>query len=267
MGCKAWRKGWSWVVQRLSRLLFALAGSIFAVATASAQSAWDIEGSAGALWRSDLGYSTTIFSSLYDDGFLFRNPGGPIPHAGPGTNTDVFGPGPVFNLGVGYRLPHGFRAEVESGYAHYVLTNISPLNANPLVLPKLIGTRLNLMSGGEHDQYSATLNVFYDFPGVGRLVPFIGGGAGGEYLTAETGIFAGPGVLRFTQLGGHATDPLLLAEGGVTFKANANRSVVPSYRFEAALPANGPSLNAHIFEIGVRFSPASAVTAPALVHN
>jgi hypothetical protein len=76
----------------------------------------------------------------------------------------------VLNLGVGYKLPYGFRAEVEGGYAHYVLTNISPMNDNPLVLPKLIGTRLNLMSGGERDQYSATLNAFYDLPGVAGLV-------------------------------------------------------------------------------------------------
>jgi opacity protein-like surface antigen len=172
---------------------------------------------------------------VYQNGFIFT-PGGPIPHAGPGTNTDVFAPGPILNLGVGYKLPYGFRAEVEGGYAHYVLTNISPMNGNPLVLPKLIGTRLNRMSGGERDQYSATLNAFYDFPGVAGLVPYVGGGAGGEYLTAATGIFAGPGVPRFTQFGSHATDPLLLAEGGMTFKANANWSVVPSYRFEVALP-------------------------------
>lgn len=81
--------------------------------TVSAQSPWYIEGSAGALWRMDATRSTTIFNSLGT--------------TGPGTNTTTFFPGAVFNLGLGYKLPWGFRIEAEGGYAHYSAESVSPL--------------------------------------------------------------------------------------------------------------------------------------------
>jgi opacity protein-like surface antigen len=242
----------SHVVRSLGRVLLAFVGLIAAIPSAFAQTPWYIEGSAGAIWRGEYNYSTTIFNAA---GLT-----------GPGTNTDFFNPGPVLNLGVGYKLPFGFRAEVEGGLAYYTLAGISPLSTNGL-FPALVGTRLNQISGGIRDQYSGTVNVFYDLPSFGRVVPYVGGGAGAEYLAAETGVFGGPGVPRFTQLGTDQTHAVVLAEGGVAVNVNSNWSVVPAYRFESALRASGPSLNANIFKIGVRYSPEILGATPVLVHK
>jgi opacity protein-like surface antigen len=248
-------------VSRWGGLLFVLAASICPLRNASAQDLaqkpWYIEASAGALWRTDRSYSTTFFNSLGT--------------TGPGTNTETFYPGPVINLGFGYYLPFGFRAEMEAGYARYTASSISPVSTNG-AFPELNGSRLNVTSGAARDQYTGSLNVFYDFPDFGSMAPYVGLGTGAEYINSAVGYFSGPGVPVFTQLAGHTTDILLLAEMGVALKVDADWSIVPSYRFQSALPTSGPVssgtvLNAHIFKIGIRYSPASLVLGPVPVDK
>jgi opacity protein-like surface antigen len=111
----------------------------------------------------DESFSTTVFNNFGT--------------TGPATDTDTFNPGPVVNLGAGYRLPYGFRIEGELGYAYYTADTISPLSTNG-AFPALTGARLPLQSGGERDQYSFTTNAFYDLPVAGQFVPYVGAGVG-----------------------------------------------------------------------------------------
>ena len=164
------------------------------------------------------------------------------------------------NLGVGYRLPLGFRVEVKGVYSHYTLDTINPLSTNG-AFPELNGTRLTLQSGGGCDQYSATLNGFYDLPLSGWIVPYLGAGVGVNYTNAETATFTIPsgfGVAaagKFTQLGGSATNTVVLAEVGVTLTLDAHWSIVPSYRFEKVFTSSGEFPNqANIVKLGVRYS-------------
>jgi opacity protein-like surface antigen len=228
-----------------SRLLLACAGAMAGVVgtaqTAAAQSPWYLEGSAGALLRLDTSRSTTFFNALGT--------------SGPGHNTTTFDPGPVINLGLGYKLPLGFRIEGELGFARYASDSVSPLSTNG-AFPLLNGSRLSLRSGGNHDQYSATVNGFYDLPMSGRIVPYIGGGFGVVVTRAQTGQFAGPGgVSTFTQGGGNATNAAALAEIGLTMTLAPKWSVVPSYRFEHVFTDSGAFPNdASIFKLGFRYS-------------
>src|SRR5580704_13059196 len=101
------------VMRRLVVVLFACAGVICAAHTASAQSPWYIEGSAGALLRLDASRSTTL-----------RNSAQTI--TGPATSTGTYDPGYVINFGLGYKLPFGVRVEGELGYAHYSANSVNP---------------------------------------------------------------------------------------------------------------------------------------------
>jgi opacity protein-like surface antigen len=128
----------------------------------------------------------------------------------------------------------------------------------------LNGSRLDLVSGGVRDQYSATVNAFYDLPLSGPMVPYIGGGAGVSHLNQALGVFSGPNVVRFTQLSSTSTDPAILGETGVAIAVNGNWSVVPAYRFEKVLtPSGAASSNINIFKIGFRYSPTT-ILADAL---
>jgi opacity protein-like surface antigen len=221
--------------------LFVFVSLIGASQAAFAQSNWYLEGSAGALLQMESTKWTTFFNTLGV--------------TGPGTNTMSFNPGYVFNFGVGYKLPYGFRTEVEGGYAHNTPNSITPVNTNG-ALPALNGTELGLQSGGSHDQYSGTLSVFYDKPITGWIVPYIGAGVGMYNLIAETAYYTGPGgVPRFTQYGGSITNALLLAEVGATIELDPKWALVPAYRFEKAFTRSGefPS-NANIIKLGLRYS-------------
>ena len=82
---------------------------------------------------------------------------------GPGVSAVTYDPGYALNLGVGYKLPGGFRTEIEAAYWRYYAASVSPLSTNG-AFPLLNGNRLDLVSGGARDQYSATVNAFYDLP-------------------------------------------------------------------------------------------------------
>src|ERR1700679_2106472 len=103
-------------MQYFIRLVLICCGVIFMAHAAAAQSPWYISGSAGVFLRSDSSRSTTISNAL---GI-----------SGPGTDTTAFDPGPTFNLGVGYKLPLGFRVEGEIGYEHYAASSASPFSSN-----------------------------------------------------------------------------------------------------------------------------------------
>lgn len=222
-------------------VLVAFAGVMCAAHAASAQSPWYIIGSAGALLRFDASASGTFSNSRGEKG--------------PGTNTNTYDAGPVVNLGLGYRLPLGFRIEGELGYANYTTASASPLSTNG-AFPALNGSRLGLQSGGNHDEYTATINAFYDLPIPGRLVPYIGTGIGVAHTAATDGHFAGPGGSpRFTENGSSATNAAILAEVGLTIAVSDRWALVPSYRFEHLfVTGNAYPNNANIFKLGVRYS-------------
>lgn len=103
--------------RRVCALFLFLASMIGATQMARAQSLpqapWYISGGSGMIWRMDASRSTTFFTVG----------GGPGSPSGPGTNSITFDPGYDFNLAVGYKLPWGFRAEVEGNYSHYTVSN------------------------------------------------------------------------------------------------------------------------------------------------
>lgn len=226
-----------------------LAGALFACAsvtcvahTASAQSPWYVEGSAGALWRLDSNRSTTLGNSSGA--------------TGPGTNTTTYDAGYLVNLGLGYKLPFGVRVEGELGYAHYSANGISPVSTNG-AFPLLNGSRLALQSGGGVDQGSATVNAFYDLPVPGRVVPYIGAGFGAILTDAQTGHYVNSsGTVQFTQsLAATVINPAILAEVGLTVALDANWAVVPSYRFvHVFTESDAFPIDENIFKVGLRYS-------------
>ena len=171
------------------------------------------------------------------------------------TSRATFDAGPVVNLGVGYRLPLGFRIEGDIIYAHYSADSIDPLSTDG-TFPAFNGSRLTLQSGGTRDQYEATVNGFYDLPVAWSLVPYFGAGFGMAHVAAANALFAGPGGFpALTQRGGNATDPAIGLEVGVSFMLDATWAVVTSYRFEH-LFVTGDDLdyNASVFKLGLRYS-------------
>jgi opacity protein-like surface antigen len=158
------------------------------------------------------------------------------------------------NFGVGYKLPLGFRVEAEFGYAHYGLASVNPLSTDG-TFPQLNGSRLSLQSGGSRDQYSGTVNAFYDLPRFGSITPYIGTGFGVFATNAETAIFTGPNVSKFTASGGSATNAGVVAEVGAAIAVAPKWDVVPSYRYQYLFTNTGafPS-EINIFKLGMRYS-------------
>jgi hypothetical protein len=227
-------------MRRIGWGLLACASVVCAASTASAQNHWYVEGSAGALLRDNLSFSTR-FTNL--------NTGA----TAPGTETFTFSPGIAANLGLGYKLPFGFRAEGELGYAHYSASSNSPLSTTP-GFQVLNGSPLALISGGTFDEGTATVNVFYDLPVTG-LIPYIGGGFGGSLSGSQTGVYSSPGgVVRNTVGGGTGyIYPVILGEAGLTIAYSDSWALVPSYRFQHVFAGALP-YNENIFKLGVRYS-------------
>jgi len=221
-------------------VLLACAGAIGVAQTACAQSPWYVEGSAGALWRSNANRST-----------IFNNALG---ITGPGTETVTYNPGPVFNLGLGYRLPLGFRVEAEGGYAHYSIDTVSPLSTDG-TFPTLNGSSFTPQSGGGRDQYSGKLNAFYDLPFSGWIVPYVGAGLGVYVNKSQTTVVISQSGSRLNMAGGSSTNSGVLAEVGLNIILDSNWSVVPSYRFEHLFTKSGAAGNdANILKLGFRYA-------------
>ena len=148
-------------------------------------------------------------------------------------------------LAINYRFTSGF--EVEGGYSHYTVSSLSPLSTDG-TFPILNGSRLNVQSGGGRDEYSGTVNAFYDLQNWGAWVPYVGVGGGVDTINAETVVVAGPGgIPRFTEVGGNATDAVILGEVGVSLALDEKWSVVPSYRFQHVSPMARPSPTTPIY--------------------
>lgn len=207
------------------------------------QSPWYVQGSAGAFWRMDASRTTTFSNTL---GIT-----------GPGQNTNTYDPGPAVYVGIGYRLPYGFRIEGELGYAHFMNATASPLSLNG-AFPGLNGSTLSLQSGGGHTQYSAMVNGFYDVPYAmwGRVTPYVGAGLGAVVLDGQTAVFANAGnTVRFTEGGTTTTRPAVMAEVGLNVTIDPKWTFVPAYRFEYIfLPSGSLPYDANIFKLGFRYS-------------
>jgi len=222
--------------------LFACASVTCLAHTASAQSPWYIEGSAGTQVRLDSSRSTT-----------FRNLNNGA--TGPGTNTASFDAGYVVNLGLGYKLPFGVRVEGELGYAHYSVNGITPVSTDG-TFPVLNGSRVALQSGGGMDQGSATVNAFYDLPVPGRFVPYIGVGFGAVLISEQATRFTNSsGTVQFNQNSSSIILPAMLGEVGLTIALDANWAAVPSYRFQHVFTQAGTFIDdSNIFKLGLRYS-------------
>jgi opacity protein-like surface antigen len=217
-----------------------LAGTVLASHAATAQGAWYIGGSAGALFMSDLIRSTSFVN--HATGIVV-----------PGTNTSTFNPGEAFNVSLGRNLPFGLRLEAELGYLHYTPDSINPLSTGG-ALPNLNGTKLTNPTGGDHDRITATLNLFYDLPvSFAGIRPYLGGGVGFYHASATDAVFTMANGAPFTQHGGSGDNALMFGEIGASYPLTPRLSVVPAYRYTEFFAEQG-NQGAHIVKIGLRYA-------------
>lgn len=163
-----------------------------------------------------------------------------------------------FNLnhGLGYRLGHGFRIEVELGYAHFSIAGATPqVSAAGAVFARLNGTRFATGSGGSRDVFTAKVNGFYDLPVTGRVVPYVGAGIGVYRAEAQETLFvdgAGATVLRGRS--SHAGNAIVMGEAGLTVPLNPRWSIAPAYRFEHLFVRGGGDVDAHVLRLAVHYN-------------
>jgi opacity protein-like surface antigen len=199
-----------------------------------------VTGAVGGLWRMDSTNSAATFSTSTT--------------TGPGTNTTTYNIGPTVSLGVGYRLPWSLRVEGEVDYAHFTTSSVDPLSTNG-AFPALNGSKLSTNSGGEHNRYLATANVFYDIALPGRFIPYVGGGAGYARADGTDAHFTTSNGRTFNENTSTINDPVVLGEAGLTVRLTDSWAVVPAYRFTHIFNSSGSvSENDNIFKLGVRFS-------------
>ena len=235
--------------------LAALAGVVTGAQGAAAQGAWYISGSAGAVLPSDYSRSVTIRSFATGA-------------TSPGTDTTTYTAGESVNLAAGYRLPFGFRVEAELGYQHYKTDTISPLSFNG-EFPALNGTRLTNPSGGGHDLFTSTANLFYDLPvSFAGITPYVGAGAGYYYENYASAVFIDRFGGTFTQRGGNDGNAIVLGEVGASYPLTPSLSMVASYRYEHLFHASGDAttIAGNILKLGLRYTfgaaPASVAVSP-----
>lgn len=210
---------------------------------AAAQGAWYLSGSAGGVIPMDYSRSVTI-----------TNPG--LGLSGPGTNTSTYNPGEVINAAIGYRLPMRFRVEGELGFQHFTANTISPNSANGM-FPAFTGARLSNPSGGEHDMFTSTANVFYDLPySFAGIMPYVGGGAGYYQDNFTNAIFFTSQGTKFTSRGRDTGDAIMLGEVGASYPLTPSLSLVGSYRYEYLFHSGQTSTpaSANILKLGVRIA-------------
>lgn len=224
---------------RVRFALAAAAGMMLAAHGASAQG-WYISGSAGGVFPMDTSRLITV-----------TNPGRGL--IGPATNTSTFNPGEAVNAAVGYSLPLGFRVEGELGYQHFTANSISPDSTNG-TFPELTGAKLSNPSGGDHDIFTATANLFYDLPySLAGITPYVGAGAGYYQGHSTTAVFLNPQGPRFIMNSGTSRNAVVLGEVGASYALTPSLSLVGSYRYESLFRTSG-TLGANIVKIGVRYS-------------
>jgi OOP family OmpA-OmpF porin len=74
---------------------------------------------------------------------------------------------------IGYGYSNNLRSEVELGYTSNDVDGVSGAGASA--------------GSGDANVLSGMLNLLYDFPGLGKWTPYVGGGFGAAYVSAEGG--------------------------------------------------------------------------------
>jgi opacity protein-like surface antigen len=225
-------------VSRLSRVAAFSLGCLCLSGPAGAASPWYVEGSVGAQWTEDRTYGGT-YPIL---------PGETLQV----TNTSSFSPGALFALGVGYRLPHRLRVEGELGYSPFSLTSAAP-RAGGLAATLFDGSRRTITSGGARSLFTATAGLFYDLPVAGRVVPYLGGGAGYYNLEAPVGYFTDHG-LTVPVPGSSINSALVFAETGLGIALGGRWTAVPSYRFQYLIVPGFSGFEEHVLKLGLRYA-------------
>src|SRR6185437_2329014 len=164
----------------LRRICCAAAMGLLLVPAARAQGRWYVSGSLGAYLREDW------------SGVINISEGGVVT---PGVTSTSYDPGLVRDLALGYRLPAGFRLELEAGYIEY---QPSQVRVERSTFSNLNGETFHQVSGGDNQRYLGTINLFYDFPVSGHVVPYFGGGLGAAQANSVRTNYVDASGTRFT---------------------------------------------------------------------
>jgi opacity protein-like surface antigen len=214
---------------------------LLSVAPGRAEGPWYVSGSAGGYQREAEGGPTTITS--LSSGF-----------SAPGTEHVTFETGYVLALGVGYRLPFGFRIEGEFAYASYQTSQASPVST-PFGLD---GRAFNRASDVSHDRYLMTLNGYYDLPlpEIAPVMPYVGLGMGATVNdNPQRTVFRDAAGGRFTLSSSPTSGGIVQVEAGFGIALSDSVSIVPAYRFIHSFDTGNRfgDENAHVFKVGLRY--------------
>ncbi|MBV8168057.1 MAG: hypothetical protein JO021_14775 [Alphaproteobacteria bacterium] len=199
---------------------------------------WYVSGSVGGLFRQTGSWNSNFIN--FASGVT-----------GSGVQQETFDPGFLGNIAIGYGIWDRVRVETEFGYGTYRIAKLNP-RATP-TFPNLNGTDFNRQSGGDVDQFSGTVNLFYDLP-IGAVIPYIGGGIGILHSELQQGVYAS-NVARFALAASSPSAGLVLAEVGVAIPID-HISIVPAYRFMQTFGENGTlhAESSHVVKLGVRYA-------------
>jgi opacity protein-like surface antigen len=206
---------------------------------AQGESGWYVSGSVGGYFRETTTTSET-FDKTYNRSIRAS-----------GTETQSFDPGVIGNAALGYHLSPQFRVEAEIGYFSYSASTMNPFTTDPR-FPRLNGSTFIRQTGDDWSRFTGTVNVFYDFPGLMGVSPFVGTGIGASANHRTNGFYTAANGGTFDSSGGASTQGLWLLEGGVSVPLTENLSVVPAYRYVHYFAGNEDV--AHIVKLELRYS-------------
>jgi opacity protein-like surface antigen len=202
------------------------------ICPAKADSPWYVTGSVGAYFREDTQFSAT---AVGDPGIT-------------GNGVRSYDPGLLLALGVGYRLPHGFRVETEFSYIH--LTVAKTVYGSPFNVTR------HYVGPTDDTHYVGTLDLYYDLPFSGPVIPYLGDGIGGahEESTSATAVDQTGRSLHFA--GGESTRGVGLIDAGLNINLTDDLTLVPSYCWMRFFGGEGTNATeaAHIGKISLRYS-------------
>ncbi|MGH6993130.1 MAG: outer membrane protein [Caulobacteraceae bacterium] len=234
----------------IAALALGVAASLIGGSGAAAQTGWYLSGSGGALLRQD---SVSVDVRFQKTILL---PGPPPTSATIHTLASQrlsYDPGAVGNLALGYRLSGHLRAEAEIGYAAYDVSALQAFSPDPR-FSGLKNQVFQRSSGAEVQRLTGTLNAFYDFNPIGRLVtPYVGFGGGIADFHRSAGVFTNGAVGSLTQAKGDWTAFAAFVEAGAAVRLSRRWSLVPAYRFSKISFRDDGEL-AHIFKVGARYA-------------
>jgi OOP family OmpA-OmpF porin len=125
--------------------------------------------------------------------------------------------GPAFSLSAGYGLGNGLRAELEGNYKQNGFT----------------GTDNGIATGGTEQKMGAMVNVLYDFVGVPFVQPYIGVGAGYEWVKESNVHVTRPAPVAFRGLLNTDTEGKFAYQGilGAAMPITPALALTADYRF------------------------------------